>query len=482
MSSVTEEKKRAGLKQFKPGGAWPEGALLYTDEYKVRLFLKVEGEVPCDGSEVIDALAAIDVRNVDTEAVFSGVMGGNNGEPVLVAAGQPPEHGEHGRVEYKFEMNDGSGGSHERFKEDDFGRVDFRALDNIVQVEEGQVLAEAFPPTSGKPGVDVFGNAVEPEPGAPARLDARIGRNVTVSEDGAKAIAALSGHVTFVKDKMCVSSIYKVSGDVDYEVGNIEFNGDVVVLGCVREDFRIEAAGSVEVAKNVERATIIAGGNVEVGGGILGKESTEVLAGQDIVASYANHASLKAGHNIIVSDEMVHTAAYASNVLVHRGRGAVLGGEINATETINIRVAGDENSGIHTLLNVEHDRELKQGIRDKEEEFDTIRAELIKVKESYDRMIELRDRQGGSLGKSAQKNLARIADEVRTLAVSAKTVKTEIEEMEGKLSTADQVKIVVQEKLLPGVRLTIFERERRVVDSMEGGLFMIVGGGIEQVR
>lgn len=48
--------------------------------------------------------------------------------------------------------------------------------------------------------------------------------------------------------------LFYVYGDVDFNVGNIDFLGDVHISGDVREDFVVHATGTVTVDGLVEGA------------------------------------------------------------------------------------------------------------------------------------------------------------------------------------------------------------------------------------
>ena len=55
--------------------------------------------------------------------------------------------------------------------------------------------------------------------------------------------AEKTGRVDYKNRSVTVSSCYTVSGDADLSVGNISFNGDVLIKGNVISDITIEASG-----------------------------------------------------------------------------------------------------------------------------------------------------------------------------------------------------------------------------------------------
>ena len=67
-----------------------------------------------------------------------------------------------------------------------------------------------------------------------------------------------------------------IKGNVDYDYGNIDFNGSVHITGSVLPGFTVKAKGDIVVDKNVEDAYLEAGGDINVKMGISGKGSCKV--------------------------------------------------------------------------------------------------------------------------------------------------------------------------------------------------------------
>jgi uncharacterized protein (DUF342 family) len=74
----------------------------------------------------------------------------------------------------------------------------------------------------GKPGTDVFGNAVAPP--VPKEIPMSSGKGATLSEDGLKAYAESDG-IPYVSlnNEISLLSELTISRDVDHTVGDIHF-------------------------------------------------------------------------------------------------------------------------------------------------------------------------------------------------------------------------------------------------------------------
>ncbi|MFO7820027.1 MAG: FapA family protein, partial [Halanaerobacter sp.] len=69
-----------------------------------------------------------------------------------------------------------------------------------------------------------------------------------------------------------ISETYVIEGNVDNRVGNIDFDGNVIVKGDVKENFKIRARGKIEVAGNVNQALLEANDGIIVHGSTIGSE------------------------------------------------------------------------------------------------------------------------------------------------------------------------------------------------------------------
>ena len=67
------------------------------------------------------------------------------------------------------------------------GRVDFRELNLVENVEAGQILATKKPPEEGVAGRTVTGKSLPAKPGKNTQIE--IGKNVKLSDDGMSAMS-----------------------------------------------------------------------------------------------------------------------------------------------------------------------------------------------------------------------------------------------------------------------------------------------------
>ncbi len=255
------------------------------------------------------------------------------------------------------------------------GGVDFRDRGVIPAVRAGQTVAIVHPPAEGESGCDVYGQDIAAQAGAPAHVV--LDGSVAMAEDGVHVVAGMDGLCQYVTGVLSVQEVMRVAGNVDYATGNIlAASGSVHVAGTVLSGFSVKAPGSVLVAEVVESATIVAGGNIDVRGGLVMKGQCSVRSGGSVFLGYANEACVEARENVVVRDYLLHsTVLCGGRVLVGGGRGKIQGGAITCRGGVEAVEVGNE-LGVVTAVTVT--AESKQ-LRELEKDRDSMRDALHKI-------------------------------------------------------------------------------------------------------
>lgn len=277
-----------------------------------------------------DALAAFATRLAD--AAFSG--------SATVARGVPPQPGADGRLEGAFLVPQQPGTQRPD------GHMDWREREVLHPVRSGEVVATEVPPEPGIPGRSVQGAVLPARSGLPARQ--RMGPGI--QSDGAQRFARHSG-VIFATDRVLdVVPLHDHQADVDLTSGNLHTAGSLRVRGDVRDGCSVTATGDIEILGSVFDGTVTCDGSAHIAQGVLSAASS-VRAGQDLRCRHAVAARLQAGATLVADDQLHHCTAAATRIVATTGRGTVVGGELRATQCIEVRVAGTP-AGANTLLSV----------------------------------------------------------------------------------------------------------------------------------
>ena len=198
-----------------------------------------------------DEVEALGKRRYDPDQAFAH----------QVARGTPAVDGVDAHVKYNFDPSKKGG----TIQED--GSIDLRERNAAVGVEKDQLLGELVPATEGRPGATVTGAELEAVDGA--EIDFEAGENVRSEGDGeaVKFFAETSGNVDVAEGVIKVNLVLDVSGDVNYETGNLDVEGDVAIKGSVATGFTVKASGSVTIGGMIE-----SGAQVHAGGGRFGRQ------------------------------------------------------------------------------------------------------------------------------------------------------------------------------------------------------------------
>ncbi len=260
----------------------------------------------------------------------------------LVAEGKLPENGKDGYVVDKIPRI-----GRKELAMNESGQIDYMQLNNVRNIEEGDVICEIIEPVPGVPGTTVAGRELPPKAGKKATVPK--GRNTELSEDGTTLKAAKTGRIEFNGHSFEIKTALEIGENVDYSTGNINFLGDVHIRGDIRGGFEVKASGNITVDGVVEGCVIEAGGDLVVVKGIKGDNQAVIRTGRSIYARYIENSVLCARENLL-TDYIVNCNAYCDGAVnACSGRGIVIGGKIRAGREVRANVVGSRAEGVTTV-------------------------------------------------------------------------------------------------------------------------------------
>ena len=275
-------------------------------------------------------------------------------EPMVIAKAPPAVDGKDAYMTYEFETDR----TKLRAKVSDSGQVDFKELNNVQNVVEGQPLAKKVPAEKGRNGHSLMGKFLEAKDGRDIPLP--LGKNVKVDSDGLTILAATNGQVLLINDKVCVEPVMEVDA-VNIKTGNITFLGAVVCKGAVEDGFNIKASGNIEIGGAVGKCRLESDGNIIVSQGIMGRDEGEIICGKSLWAKFIQNTKVSAGENVIVTDSIMNSDVTAMKKIVLQGKRAqITGGHLFATEIIAAKNIGSNGGGTETILEVGFDPKAKK--------------------------------------------------------------------------------------------------------------------------
>lgn len=243
----------------------------------------------------------------------------------VVARAVPPLHG----VDASIQWNVQEPGQ-------DSQDTSFYERRSYVKVLKDQVLGKLIPHTMGTDGRDVRGKTLACKPGRP--ISTKLNESILVDSKN-QLIAQISGQLIRDVDKASVIQLLEVADYVDFSTGHIEFDGDVHVRKGVRDHFKVNATGNVEIDGLVEAAEIHAGGDLILNRGAAGRDQSLLHADGELHANYLHAVRVECGKALRVQKEMNN-----ANLMIHGDvaspHATMIGGEMHASGTVEIEVLG----------------------------------------------------------------------------------------------------------------------------------------------
>ncbi|QTL96980.1 DUF342 domain-containing protein [Iocasia frigidifontis] len=409
---------------------------------------------------------------IKEEKITSLVKRDKEVENLLIAEGRPPVEGSDAKFIYHFEKNKESIGT----KRED-GSIDYYDLGIITNVNPGDVLVTKEAPQPGKPGKTITGEEIQPP--EPKDKELPGGKNVERKDDNT-LVASIAGQVVVDGNKINVLPIYEVNGDVDLSTGNIDFVGNVVVKGNVMEGFKVKASGNVEVNGHVFAAHIDAGGSVIIKKGFVGKNKYHIHAQGDVQAKFIENGIIKTEQSLIVTDAIMHSQiSVGKSVEVTQNKGLLVGGLTRASNLIEANIIGS-HLATATQLEVGIDPELKNKIKELEEDISETKVNLDKSLKALD-ILEKLKKQTGSLPQAKQLMYVRLQSTTNKLQDAIDEKKAQVKQLNEKFDNVDGGRIIVNRKIYPGVSISIGKSQLNVYNPMNATSFIEREGDITQV-
>ena len=396
--------------------------------------------------EVLDALKKAGVNYGIMLNVLKGDLPIN--EPILIAQGIPPINGKDSVIKM-YEVDN------PKPQVVDDGSVNFYNLNLIHRIEVGEWLGERSEPIPGIPGKNVRGFEIEPIDGAILPLHYDHESAELVREDNKDVLYSIkAGAAHYIGDSIAVYDVLEINGDINFNTGNINFNGFVTVKGTVEENFSIRAEKDIEINGDygiggVDTIESIEG-NIYIRGGIAGKSKAKIICKKNLYVKYLSDVDVVCEGNVFVGFYIRNSNVRARQVIVDSPRGQIVGGKIDADIRVECADIGNWTENRTEIIIHGFNRAVLQS---RTEEITAIVTEkktlLVKLK----LLLKNPDRSNKSANNSAvmQKTrltLRAVQDEIRSLEAERLNILNY-------MRTPGEGAVIVRKRIYPKVKLVI---------------------------
>ncbi len=392
-------------------------------------------------------------------------------EEIVVVKGVIPENGEDSSVNWVVGELDKT--STQVIRKD--GSVDFKKIFDLNNVHADTLLGVFKSPTLGKSGKNVLGEVIEAKPGRERQI--KVGNNVRISDDGEKYYSIIDGQFSKEHGLGNVFPVYEVKGDLDYSEGNIDFFGTVVIHGQVRSGFEVKAGGNICVMKTVGEAKLIAGGQVIVSGGFIGKEKGIIKAGSDVLLKFAEGGNIEAGEDVIVDNAVMHcNVVCGGKVEVKSRKGQIVGGSILARDEVYAKNIGTI-LGTKTYITVGIDTITIKKLEHLEELMNESELKMAKLQQSLNHLTNIEESEG-----QLNQNQIQLSSQVKSAYDSIRSRFEEIiyekETVEANLNRKRKGVVRAYETIFSGVHVTIRNVKYHVKTDIKASSLVLDGENV----
>lgn len=283
----------------------------------------------------------------------------------IIACGQPVGKSEDAYLRYEMEIGPIAGTILEN------GSIDFRDRRIMVGVSAGQCIATRIPAVQGEPGINVYGEETAAAEGKDVKIETL--NDVRYSPATQQVIATKDGVLSIVNNHTIkVLSHKTITGDIDFETGNVESMNALTILGSVQPGFCVTAGGDIKITGSIMSGSAICDGNLVVRGGTTGRNSRLQVKG-DADINFIEQGTLQCGGIAVIRKQSYYSDISAgANIRCH-DLSIVMGGTLIAEGNISLGSVGSENSTPSLIAagtiaeRLEHLQQLKASILEQQD-------------------------------------------------------------------------------------------------------------------
>ena len=379
------------------------------------------------------------LERIDQSACEDFVAAANAGHKplnVLLASGTPPLAGKDGYFQLIA-----SATSVVQSDDDDRAIVDMYRVQTFVNVVTGEEIGRIIPAVQGTPGLNIKGEQILPSPCKD--LNYTLGKHIHLDPESGILSAASIGRFCDLRGEFSVEEEFIVKGDVDFNVGIIDFKGFVEVRGDVLDNFDIKATKGLTVRGNIGVCSIVSDGDITFCG-MDGQDTGSIVCGGTLRAHHIHSTNIECAGDVIVEAE-IHDCTIKTLGRIIVIKDTISGGSYIAQGGIEAGKLGSRSARHTTLL----------------------------VGVDYNYVEELKHLLGQLTATQAEIGEARSLEEITELRKSAAALSARISTIRSKTVAAANAKINVKKTLHENVKMVLGDVTSTVQEQRNGPLTII---------
>ena len=254
-----------------------------------------------------------------------------------------------------------------------------------------------------------------------------------------------------------------MDGDIDVATGNLVFNGDICILGNVATGFIVNATGCITINGYAEGATIIAGKDVVIKGGMNGGGKGMIKAGGSVEGKFFELTQIRAV-GYVKANNILNCDVETLDVIEVAGKlGSIVGGRTYALQGMTASSIGKE-SEIPTQVEVGPRKELLMECKRLREEIGKMDTELEALRK-VEKALKQLEKAGNQILASDPRKIKLMRSKILK-SMELEETKRKFHAMEEEIQRGEKAEIVVTKGVYPGVKVTIGQNHLAIKDAV----------------
>lgn len=361
-------------------------------------------------------------------------------------------------------------------------KINYYNVSLIHTVDADTWLGERLEAKEGIDGTNVMGETVKAKRGITFPLYYDKETVYEVKDDYKTVLYSRVYGAVYYKDKyIALMNPLIIKRDVDFQTGNIIFNGCVIINGTICDGFYVEAENDIEVNGELGlgniKGIVSKKGSIFVKGGILSKGGTRLEAAKNIYVKFIENVSVNCGEEAHIGFYCSNCTINAKEVIVNFHNGKIIGSNIKALTRVVSPIIGSE-IGKRTVIEVAcfNKKQINTEVDALTNKIDELKSEYEQVKQrihNYSIKTNLTAIQDKILNDSKER-IAAVRNELKTLTRSMESYKSY-------LKTRGDGEIYISKIIYPNTSIIMKNKSLEVSVLSYSMTFVSQGGKIIQL-
>ena len=250
-----------------------------------------------------------------------------------------------------------------------------------------------------------------------------------------------------------------MKGDVDISTGNLEFIGDIIIRGEVKEGFKVLSKKSITIFENVTNAVIEAEGDVIIKKGCIG---TTITTKGNVTLSFVENSTIRCGGNLKGDIFTTCDVECGGELIAQGSKGILMGGKYTSLQNLTANSIGTKSYG-STLVTVGNNAIMMEERKECEKKIQELQAKILNCTQIVDFLNE-KKKELGSIPPEREELYQKAVKSKIMIQLEMSKKDARIKEIDKYLENKQNLSVTCKKMLYPGTKITINDFVMQVND------------------